>query len=97
MFKVRSFVPYNYNIVCLLSFCFHYKNNVFALNFHHLLTVFLFRLQMCDSSNVCFAKCVLWQLLVLSSATSFIYCQINFGNFCFFFLYIMIIVPMKEV
>jgi hypothetical protein len=56
-FNVRSFVPYKYNIVCLLSFFFHNKNNVFSLSFHHLLIVFLLPLQYFISTNVCFTMC----------------------------------------
>jgi hypothetical protein len=62
---------------------------VFGLNFHHLLTLFFFPLQVYVFTSVCFAKCVLLQLLVLSNATSFVCCQIHlFGrNGC---------IPMKE-
>jgi hypothetical protein len=55
-----SFVPYKYNIVCLLYFFFHNKNNVFGLNFHHFvdcffcfLCKFMF-LQMYVLPSVCF-------------------------------------------
>jgi len=54
---------------------------VFGLNFHHLLTIFLFSLQFCVFASVCFAKCVILQLLVLSNVTSFVYCQIHPSNF----------------
>jgi len=64
----------------------HSKNNVFDSSFHHLLTFFfLLPLQLCDFASVCFAKYVFLQLLILSSATSFVYCQIYFGKFYFFF------------
>jgi hypothetical protein len=53
-----SFVPYKYNIIGLLFLFFHSKNNVLGLIFHHLLTIFLLPLQVCDFANVCFAKCV---------------------------------------
>jgi hypothetical protein len=66
-----------------VSFFFHSKINVFGLSFHHLLTIFLFPLQARVSTNVCFTKCVLLQLLVLPSATSFVCYQIHFGKFFF--------------
>jgi hypothetical protein len=75
-------VPYKYNIICMLSFFFHWKNNVFGFNFHHLLTIF-FPFQMCDSTSVCFVKCVLLQLLVLPSVISFFCCKIHFGKYLF--------------
>jgi len=62
---------------------------VFSLNFHHLLTVFLFPLQVCVY--------VLLQLLVLPNVTSFFCCQIQFGKFLFSFFYTMVIVQMKEI
>ncbi len=68
--------------VCCLFF--HSKNNVFGLSFHHLLTISLLPLQVCDFANLCFAKCVFLQLLVLIIVTSFVYCQIHFGKFFFF-------------
>jgi hypothetical protein len=57
---------------------------VFGLNFHHLLIFFLFPLQVYVSTNVCFAKCVLLQLLALQNVTSFVCCQIHFGKFFLF-------------
>jgi hypothetical protein len=84
---VRSFVPYKYNIICLLFFFFHNKKNVFGLSIHHLFNGFLLPLQIYVSANICFAKCVLLQLLVLPSATSFVCCQIHFGKFFFFFFF----------
>ncbi len=68
----------------IIDFFFQNKNNVFGLSFHHLLTIFLLPLQVCVSTSVCFAKCVLLQLLVLPSATSFVCCQIHFGKFLIF-------------
>ncbi len=60
---------------------------MFGLNFHHFLTIFLPPLQVCDSISVCFAKCVFLQLLLLSNATSFVYCQIFLVNSFFFFFF----------
>jgi hypothetical protein len=56
----------------VVFFFFNNKNNVFGLSFHHLLTIFLLPLQMCDSASVCFAKCVLLQLLFFSNDASFV-------------------------
>jgi hypothetical protein len=68
---------------------------VFGLKFHHLLTFLFFPLQAFVFASVCFAKCVLLQLLVLSNATSFVYCQIHLDKFLFFGT--MVVIPMKEV
>ncbi len=58
-------------------FFFHNKNNVFGLNFHHLLTVFLLPLQ------VYVLPCV-FATFNLLSATSFVHCQIHSIKFFFF-------------
>jgi hypothetical protein len=61
-------------------FFFHSKNNVFGLNFHHLLIFSKNNLQVCVSTSVCFAKCV----LILPSVTSFVCCQSHFSNLFLF-------------
>jgi hypothetical protein len=59
-------------------------NSVIGLSFHHLLSGFLLPFQVCVFASVCFAKFVLLQLLVLSNVTSFVCCQIHFGNLFIF-------------
>jgi hypothetical protein len=77
----------------LLFFFLHSKNDVLGFKVSPFVFFFLLPLQVCVSTNVCFAKCVFLQLLLLPRATSFFFKFILVSST---FLFCTMVVLVKE-
>jgi hypothetical protein len=68
---------------------------MFGLNFHQLLTIFLFLLQVFDYASVCFAKCV---FVTISFVKCYIICLLlnSFWLNLIYFFGTMVVVLVKE-